>query len=682
MGAGAASDPVTATPINTAPMAVDDTATMYEDKVVSIGVTANDTDIDPVDTLSVTSVTTPPSNGTAVRASDTTVTYTPNANFNGADSFDYTLSDGTVAATGTVTITVTAVNDWPTAVDINVVANDTDLEGDTLSVTSVTTPSNGGAAKKSNSTTTVTYTPNAGFTDSDSFDYTLSDGTHTDTGSVAISVAAAQAQPAKPTGLTAISRVGQVTLNWTDPFDGSIDKYEYSQSSSDSDLGWTDIAYSANGGTNGSSFTVTGLTNGTTYSFRIRATNTAANPPTSDASDAATATPGNASPTFPDDGTVNRSIEENSPEGAIVGEPVAATDPEDDPLTYSLSGSDSFSIDANGQITVASGANLDYEAKSSYSITVWVHDSKNLNGVADDTIDDTIGVTIEVGNVDEAPTKPTGLTATRGNARVTLRWEDDPYDRSITGRQYLSELQVAKLTAGDGAENDYFGYSVAVEGDTAVVGAYGDDGSKGAAYVLVRLSGEWSQVAKLTASDGQGDDQFGRSVAVDGDTVVVGAALGDGKEGDSGAAYVFTKPDTEWEDTTETAKLTASDGTADDEFGYSLALDGDTVVVGAYLDDGKGDKSGSVYMFTKATDSSWADATETVKLTASDGAANDSFGISVAVDGDTAVVVATQDDDKGAAYVFTRQIAAWSQVAKLTASQGAADDNFGISVAV
>ena len=692
---------ITITAVNDAPTAVDDSTSTAEDTAVDINVVANDTDPDTVDTLSVTTVTTTPGNGTAAinSGSTTTVTYTPNADFNGIDSFDYTLSDGTATDTGTVTITITAVNDPPTAladsatttqgtaVDINVVANDTDVEGDALSVTSVTTPSKGTAAIDMNNTAVVTYTPNSGHIGTDSFKYTL-DGAATDTGTVTITVAATSALPAKPTGLTASAGLGQITLNWTDPFDGSITKYEYSQSSSDSDLVWTDIPDSANGGTNGSSFMVTGLTNGTTYSFAIRATNSE---DTSDATVPVTATPGNAAPTFDDDSPTSRSVEENSEQGANVGDPVAATDPEGDMLTYSLSNAgtdaDSFSIDVNGQITVASGANLEYEgAKSSYSVTVSVHDGKNVQDGDDDTIDATIGVTIEVGNVDEAPTKPTGLTAARGNARVTLRWEDDPYDRPITGRQYLSERQVAKLTAGDGAENDYFGYSLAVDGDTAVVGAYGEDNNKGAAYVLVRQSGSWSQVAKLTALDGQGGHWFGASVAVDGDTVVVGAFLGDGG-GDggvdnAGAAYVFTKSGTEWDDATETAKLTASDGADLDAFGGSVAMNGDTVVVGAYWDDDNGDDSGSVYVFTKATDSVWADATETVKLTASDGLGGDYFGVSVALDADTMAVGAPQDDGSGSVYVFTRQAGVWSEVAKLTASDGAADHEFGISVAV
>ena len=118
-----------------------------------------------------------------------------------------------------------------------------------------------------------------------------------------------------------------------------------------------------------------------------------------------------------------------------------------------------------------------------------------------------------------APAQPTGLTATAGGAQATLTW-DDPSDSSIIWYEYL-QAQGAKLAASDGGSSDYFGYSIAVDGDTAVVGADGDpDG--GAAYLFTRLSGAWSQVAKLTAFDGDLVD-FGWSVAVDADTVVVGA---------------------------------------------------------------------------------------------------------------------------------------------------------------
>jgi hypothetical protein len=172
---------------------------------------------------------------------------------------------------------------------------------------------------------------------------------------------------------------------------------------------------------------------------------------------------------------------------------------------------------------------------------------------------------------------------------------------------------------------------------------------------------EYLQRAKLTAGDGAADDVFGYSVSIDGDTVVIGAYLDDDKGSDSGSAYVFTRdtagnPTSGW---TQVAKLTAGDGAVADRFGYSVSIDGDTVVIGAYWDDDKGDKSGSAYVFTRVTagelTSNW---TQVDKLTAGDGAAGDRFGTSVSIGGDTMVVGAYLDDDKednsGSAYVFTR----------------------------
>jgi hypothetical protein len=247
--------------------------------------------------------------------------------------------------------------------------------------------------------------------------------------------------------------------------------------------------------------------------------------------------------------------------------------------------------------------------------------------------------------------------------------------------------QQAKLTAADGAFGDLFGISVSVFGDTAVIGAYYDDDKgtdSGSAYVFVRAAnGTWSQQAKLTADDGATLDQFGWSVSVSGDTAVIGASLDDDKGSASGSAYVFVRAaaDGTW---SQQAKLTAADGAAQDIFGKSVAVSGDTAVIGAWGDEDKGSHSGSAYVFVRAADGTWS---QQAKLTAADGAADDYFGISVAVSGDTAVIGAYRDDDKvsasGSAYVFVRAAdGTWSQQAKLTAADGAALDFFGWSVAV
>ena len=261
----------------------------------------------------------------------------------------------------------------------------------------------------------------------------------------------------------------------------------------------------------------------------------------------------------------------------------------------------------------------------------------------------------------------------------------------------ISYQQTAKLIASDGAAYDYFGYSVAIDGDTMVIGAYGDDAFTGSAYVFTRdtagdLTSGWSQVAKLTASDGAGSDYFGYSVSIDGDTVVIGVWADDDAGNSSGSVYVFTR-DTAgdlasgW---TQVAKLTASDGASGDRFGHIVSIDGDTVVIGAYTDDDRGNYSGSAYIFTRDTAGNLASGwTQRAKLTASDGAGSDYFGYSVSIDGDTAVIGAIFDDDNGtnsgSVYVFTRNTAGnltsgWTQRAKLTANDGVAYDRFGSSV--
>jgi len=242
--------------------------------------------------------------------------------------------------------------------------------------------------------------------------------------------------------------------------------------------------------------------------------------------------------------------------------------------------------------------------------------------------------------------------------------------------------QQAKLTAADAAQYDYFGYSAAVSGDTAVIGAYGDDdggSSAGSAYVFVRSGGVWTQQAKLTVADAAQYDYFGCSVAVSGDTAVIGAYEDDDGGSAAGSAYVFVRSGGVW---SQQAKLTAADAAANDFFGISVAVSGDTAVIGAYGDDDGGSLAGSAYVFVRSG-GVW---TQQAKLTASDAAANDSLGCSVAVSGDTAVIGASYDDDggsaAGAAYVFVRSGEVWTQQTKLTASDAAQYDYFGCSVAV
>ncbi len=248
---------------------------------------------------------------------------------------------------------------------------------------------------------------------------------------------------------------------------------------------------------------------------------------------------------------------------------------------------------------------------------------------------------------------------------------------SLNGTAYIFQrdgtdwLQQAKLTASDPTVGKNFGQSVAIDGDTAIIGAPGDNEWTGAAYIFTRTGTTWTQQAKLTAVGGIVADEFGFSVALSGDTAVIGASYAG--NGWSGFAYVFTRSGTTW---TQQAELSASDGQPEDQFGWSVAVSGDTVVVGSVYDDGR---TGSAYVYIR-TGTSW---TEQQKLTASDAALEDAFGGSVSIDGDTTVVGAGwKDSFIGAAYVYTRTGTTWTQQAKITASDGTNGDEFGTAVSL
>ena len=290
--------------------------------------------------------------------------------------------------------------------------------------------------------------------------------------------------------------------------------------------------------------------------------------------------------------------------------------------------------------------------------------------------------------------------------------------------------QQAYLKASNTDSSDQFGYSVAISGDTVVVGALreasnatGINGDQtdntasfsGAAYVFVRAGATWSQQAYLKASNTESDDLFGISVAISGDTVVVGAYSEDsnatGINGDqtdntavgSGAAYVFVCNATTW---SQQAYLKASNTESNDLFGGSVAISGDTIVVGALGEDSNaiginGDQtdnsasfSGAAYVFVRAG-ATWS---HQAYLKASNTDSFDQFGVSLAISGETVVVGADGESSNatgingdqtdntasfsGAAYVFVRANATWSQQAYLKASNTEAADDFGVSVAI
>ena len=221
------------------------------------------------------------------------------------------------------------------------------------------------------------------------------------------------------------------------------------------------------------------------------------------------------------------------------------------------------------------------------------------------------------------------------------------------GLDWTATTQQQKIQASDAATTDNFGRSVVVDGDTVVVGAYREDttaSDAGAAYIFTRSGTTWSQQQKIQASDAQASDNFGISAAISGDIVVVGSYVEDTTATDAGAAYIFTRSGTTW---SQQQKIQASDAQATDYFGISLAISGDTVVVGAHGEDTGASGAGAAYIFTRSG-TTWS---QQAKIQASDAQADDSFGYSVGIDGDTVVVGAHKEDywgtDAGAAYIFT-----------------------------
>ncbi len=231
------------------------------------------------------------------------------------------------------------------------------------------------------------------------------------------------------------------------------------------------------------------------------------------------------------------------------------------------------------------------------------------------------------------------------------------------------------LKALDATEKDIFGQSVAISGDTVVVGAPGKSDFAGEVYTFARSGTQWSQQSGLLTFLPQPFDYSGRSVAQSDDTIVVGAP---GKDDYAGGVYVFSWDGSRW-------NRTEFDAPADSSFGRSVAIVGDTIVVGA---PDEALSSGAVYIFTRDASGTW-NQTPT-KLTASDAADNDSFGQSVAISGNTIVVGAPGVDKdqntgfSGAAYVFTRDASGtWNQsVTKLTTLDIVENDSFGSSVAI
>jgi hypothetical protein len=280
-----------------------------------------------------------------------------------------------------------------------------------------------------------------------------------------------------------------------------------------------------------------------------------------------------------------------------------------------------------------------------------------------------------------------------------------------TGLHAQDWNEIIKLAASDRALNDNFGYSVNIAGDYAIVGAYmeGEDASggstlseAGSAYIFYNNGGSWVQQQKIVASDRAANDWFGRSVAISGDYAIVGAngeAI-DASNTAAGSAYIFAKDQGGVNNWGQVQKIVASDRAANDNFGWSVAISGDYAIVGAYLEDHDASggstmsSAGSAYIFAKDQGgiNNWG---QVQKIVASNRAFSDWFGYSVAISGDYAVVGANREDedasggnyltDAGSAYIFAKDqggVNNWGQVLKIVASDRESSDYFGRSVAI
>ena len=326
--------------------------------------------------------------------------------------------------------------------------------------------------------------------------------------------------------------------------------------------------------------------------------------------------------------------------------------------------------------------------------TTWVEQQKiiALDANSDDNFGTSVAISgdyIVVGAIyDNENASGGGALSDAGSAYIFKR----------TGTTWAQEQ---KIVPSDRADGDYFGSTVAISGDYVAVGAFLSNPSgladAGAAYVFKRTGTSWAQEQKITAPDMATNDNFGCSVAISGDYVIAGS-VNDGEDAagantlaGAGSAYVFKRTGTTW---AQEQKIVPSDRATTDSFGFSVAISGDDVVIGAVYEDENASgtetitNAGSAYIF-KRTGVTWA---QEQKLVASDRGASDNFGRSVSISGDCAIIGSPFESEdasgaatlslSGSAYAFKRTGVTWAQVTKMVASDRSTEDLFGYSVAV
>ncbi|HMZ82254.1 MAG TPA: FG-GAP repeat protein, partial [Acidobacteriota bacterium] len=263
---------------------------------------------------------------------------------------------------------------------------------------------------------------------------------------------------------------------------------------------------------------------------------------------------------------------------------------------------------------------------------------------------------------------------------------NDALTKASFGANAIPTTQQAQLVAPDGAASDTFGCSIAISGETVVVGSrFGDGGgvfNQGTVHVFVRTGTVWSLQQKLLPVDGSPGQLFGGSVAIDGDTVVIGSpqATISGNMF-QGAVYVFARTGSVW---SQQQKLTAFDGAAQDQFGQVVSISRDTLVVSARLADvGGNTDQGAAYVFVR-TGVTWS---LQQKITAADGQVSDNFGASVAIHHETLAIGAPGDDigpalNRGSVTILVRTGTTWNVQQVVTTPDGISGINFGIAVAI
>lgn len=324
-------------------------------------------------------------------------------------------------------------------------------------------------------------------------------------------------------------------------------------------------------------------------------------------------------------------------------------------------------LDSHGKVFVGGYFNK-YQNAGRYSIARLKNDGLNPTWGEDSKI------TIPDGNLDP-DSQIGGAVAIDGDTAVVGDLADNDYQGAayIYVRNGTNWTLQQKLTASDGAANDWFGVRVAIDGDTVIIGASQDNVFQGSAYIFVRNGTTWTEHQKLTAIDGAENDSFGVGVSIKGDYAVIGSSDDDvGGILNQGSAYVYQRIGTSW---LFAQKLTALDGAADDGFGWSVSISGGRIIIGAPGGIGGNTSPGSAYIFVNIA-FQWQ---QQQKITASDGAANDFFGKSVSIDGDYAAI-----GSRESAYIFVGNAVEWSEQQKLTAIDNGNPNScgFGESVSI